>query len=338
MIRYLGKDEKLNIKDLFENGLDLSKEYVDFYFDNRIDKSYVAVNEIDGKAVSQIQLIPKTLVIGKYKVDVFFLYGACTDIMYRQQGYMKNLLSDILKDMYKDMEPFTYIVPDNESSAVYFKSLGFEYVMDKNLAKPLDQRRKATHSLINRNADVSDLIRLAIFAQSSTEKKYDVTICRDMDYLKRLKKLVDFENGNIEIYVENKVIVGYRIWMNNEIFEEVLDPTINQLSYLDSDAKPYAMARILNVRKALRLLGISGIGQVAIKLSDPVIEENNGCFLFSYEHGNVKVDNITEEELRNQEHVDVTIGELTAHVMGYKIIEGLPKTCSRDGFFINDYV
>ena len=35
---------------------------------------------------------------------------------------------------------------------------------------------------------------------------------------------------------------------------------------------------------------------------------------------------------------DLTIGELTAHIFGYKIIEGLPLVCKKDSFFINDYL
>lgn len=31
---------------------------------------------------------------------------------------------------------------------------------------------------------------------------------------------------------------------------------------------------------------------------------------------------------------DLTIGELTAHIFGYKIIEGLPLVCKKDSFLL----
>ena len=44
------------------------------------------------------------------------------------------------------------------------------------------------------------------------------------------------------------------------------------------------------------------------------------------------------ESLISDVEFDLTIGELTAHIFGYKIIEGLPLVCKKDSFFINDYL
>ena len=55
----------------------------------------------------------------------------------------------------------------------------------------------------------------------------------------------------------------------------------------------------------------------------------------NFHHGSVKLDKI-----ENQEDVDfdVSIGELTAHIFGYKKIPNFPMVCKKDSFFINDYV
>lgn len=100
--------------------------------------------------------------------------------------------------------------------------MGFEYVMDKQNLKPVDQRKKATHSLIYRKAEKSDLIRLAIFAQASMEKNYSVSLAKDSDYFKKINELIKIEGGDIDIYVENKVIVGYRIWIDGETLKKFL--------------------------------------------------------------------------------------------------------------------
>lgn len=84
------------------------------------------------------------------------------------------------------------------------------------------------------------------------------------------------------------VIVGYRIMVDGEILEEVLDPSIQSLNWLESTGKPYVMARIINIRKTVRLLGFQGEGRKILKITDPVLEENNGCFILTYGHGNVK--------------------------------------------------
>lgn len=60
---------------------------------------------------------------------------------------MSETFKHLLKDMFMDMEAFTYLIPSDEGKAKVYSGLGFEYVMDKQNLKPVDQRKKATHSL-----------------------------------------------------------------------------------------------------------------------------------------------------------------------------------------------
>ncbi len=338
MIRYLDNCEKQNIRPLYEHCFDDSREYTDYYFEKRLPDNAVAVNEINHEIVSAMHIVPKNAFVGSFKTNVMYIYGVGTFQQYRGKGMMKELFSRVLKDMFHDMEAFTYLIPSDEENAKIYRKLGFEFVMDQKEMKPVEHRRKATHSLILRRAENSDLIRIAIFAQASMEKKYSVALIKDIDYFRKMKELIAVEGGRIEIYVENKVIVGYRIWIDGEILEEVLDSSIQSLSWLGNKTKPYAMARIINIRKTLRLLGFKEFGQKIIRISDPIIEENNGCFKLTYQHGNVKLDKINEKQLSIEPEIDVTIGELTAHIFGYKFIDELPRVCLKDSFFINDYV
>ena len=78
--------------------------------------------------------------------------------------------------------------------------------------------------------------------------------------------------------------------------------------------------------------------EIVLKISDPVIEENNGYFVMSEHHGSVKLEKKTKDSIAKEPDFDIGIGEFTAHVFGYKPISGLPKVCRKDSFFINDYV
>lgn len=338
MIRYLEKNEKQNIRPLYEQCFDDTVQYTDYYFEKRLPNNLVAVNEVEGKTVSAVHLIPKTAIVGKLKTNIMYLYGIGTDIEYRYKGIMNETLNYVIRDMFDDMEAFTYLIPANEQIAEIYRKLGFEYVMDKPKMKMADQIKKPTHSLISRRAEKADLVKLSIFAQSSVEKKYCVTLSKDIEYFRKIRELIEIEGGYIDIYVENKVIVGYRIWLDDEILEEVLDPSIQTMSWQDTKCSPYLMARVLNIRKTLRLLGFKGFGQKIMKLTDPVIEENNGYFKLTYDHANVKLDKLDESSLTQEPELDITIGELTAHIFGYNIIEGLPQVCEKGSFFINDYL
>ena len=49
MIRYLENNEKQNIRPLYEHCFDDTKEYTDYYFQNRLPGNHVIVNERDNK-------------------------------------------------------------------------------------------------------------------------------------------------------------------------------------------------------------------------------------------------------------------------------------------------
>ena len=134
------------------------------------------------------------------------------------------------------------------------------------------------------------------------------------------------------------LVLSHRVGAPGSLLEEVLDPSIQSLNWLESTGKPYVMARIINIRKTVRLLGFQGEGRKILKITDQVLEENNGFFILTYGHGNVKLDKVKEEQLMEDIEFDLTIGELSAHIFGYKIIEGLPLVCKKDSFFINDYL
>ena len=291
MIRYLEHAEKQNIRPLYEQCFEETRAYTDYYFEQRISDAEVVVCEENGDFVSSLQLISQPVIIGEFKSSVLYIYGVCTNVLYRNQGFMKKLFFQILREMYSIKQPFTYLIPSNEQNAERYQKYGFSYVSDHPGTKARELCRKPTHSLISRKAENADLVRLAIFAQAYTEKMYDITICRDLEYFKKMKQLVDVEEGQIDIYVEGKVIVGYRIQIDDEILEEVLDDSIKgTMSWLSAEKKPYVMARIVNLKNILKHFSVLEEGSVLIRLSDPVIEENNGCFRFSYGEGRIRVE------------------------------------------------
>lgn len=47
----------------------------------------------------------------------------------------------------------------------------------------------------------------------------------------------------------------------------------------------FGMVRVINVEQALRMARYRGSGELAVQVSDPQIEQNNGCFRILYENG-----------------------------------------------------
>ena len=336
MVRLLENNEKTKIRDLYEHCFEEdTKEFVDYYFDKRIRENEVVVNEKDGEIVSAIHLIPKDAVVGNLKTNVTYIYAVATWEKYRKKGYIKEILQDVISSMFLNMDVFTYLIPSSPENAEIYRKFGFEFVMDKREMIEKEHRRKPSHSVIRRKAEKSDLVKLSIFAQQAMDSNHRIALSKDLDYFKQMLELVEVENGEIELFIQKKVIVGYRIFIDGEILEEVLDSSLQTLSWQSDVRKPYAMARLINIRKTLRLLSFKDFKERTIRITDPILKENNGCFKMNFHHGSVKLDKI-----ENQEDVDfdVSIGELTAHIFGYKEIPNFPTVCKKDSFFINDYV
>ena len=249
----------------------------------------------------------------------------------RNKGIMKEMFANTLRDLYNNQECFTYLIPSSTDSADIYK-LGFEYVMDKSVGIKVI-RKRPTHSLVLRKADFSDLSRLSIFAQSYMESKYGVFLSKDREYFKNIFSLMDAEGGKVELYFENKIVLGYRIGFEDEILEEVLDKGVEALSWQRSEVKPYAMARLLDIPTTLKMIGTSNVGEVVIKLKDDIIEENNGIFLMQYDRNKIQW-----KKTNMKPDIEITIGDFTAHILGYAKFDKLPEMNMKSGFYINDYV
>lgn len=334
MIRFLEDREKLNITPLYEETfVEDTPEYKEYFYEEIVPNNQIAV-DIEGNDIrGMISLIPKSVMVGKSKEHCYYIYGVATQSKYRNKGIMKELMKEVVQSLHANGELFTYLIPSTETNGDIYEKLGFAYVMNKSCRKKKELRKKPTHSLVLRKADTSDYARLAIFAQSMMSERFGIYLTKDKEYFKNMFSLMEAEGGKVELYFENKIVLGYRIGFEDEIIEEVLDERISELSYVENNVKPFAMARLLNIRPVLSKLPTADRGSVVIRVIDDIVEDNNDTFLWRYDKGHQSF-----EKTKMEPEVVVTIGELTAHVFGYREYTGLPKMAANNGFFINDYV
>ena len=74
MIRYLEKDEKQNIRPLYEQWFNDGDAYTDYYFNERLSDNYVMVDEAGSEIVGAIHLIPQNVIVGKLKTDIIYIW------------------------------------------------------------------------------------------------------------------------------------------------------------------------------------------------------------------------------------------------------------------------
>lgn len=100
------------------------------------------------------------------------------------------------------------------------------------------------------------------------------------------------------------------------------------------DIVPYIMMRITHVEKMLSLLRSKKSMKVILQVSDGIIEENNGRFLWEISEENSICKRGTDEKT----DLSVTIAELTEFLFGKRKIKGLEEIEVLSGICINEAV
>jgi predicted acetyltransferase len=72
------------------------------------------------------------------------------------------------------------------------------------------------------------------------------------------------------------------------------------------------MARVVNVREALKMAQYHGSGTIAMKVSDNMIEQNNACFEVVFAQGHAVQVSVTEK----QPDVELSIGDFSRCIIG----------------------
>lgn len=90
---------------------------------------------------------------------------------------------------------------------------------------------------------------------------------------------------------------------------------------MKGEKKPAVMARIVNLPEMMRHISGNGKITVAIKLTDPVLENNNGVFLWYIDENGSRMERVEQQNndmgASARPEVTTTIGEFTAFIFEY---------------------
>lgn len=115
-IRKLETGEKLNTRKLYEEVFsEDSKDFVDYYYEEKVKDNQIYVVEEDGEIQAMLHLNPYELAVNGSRKDVNYIVAVATRKAYRKRGFMAGMLKQALNDMYADGETFTFLMPASES-------------------------------------------------------------------------------------------------------------------------------------------------------------------------------------------------------------------------------
>lgn len=101
---------------------------------------------------------------------------------------------------------------------------------------------------------------------------------------------------------------------------------------------PYIMTRITNVPEMLKLLRSEQPLKAVLEIEDPIIEENQGRFLWSISPENSECVKLEKEDVKELPFIRLKIAELTEFVFGKRAVAGLETVRTLSRICINEAV
>jgi predicted acetyltransferase len=370
-IQALSYHEREKTRSLWEETFDEdSREFVDFYYNNKLEANRIWVAQDDEAIRSMVQLNPYYVHLGPSVVLAHYIVGVATKEEYRRQGLMKRILTTALREMYENKEPFTYLMPAKEEYYTPFDFVTVYYQKSATMA-----RLEGTTTLTTKVAQSDDFKELAFFTEELLAGKYRVFTSRDIGYYELLQRQFMAENGEIICVYDGKLLVGYFFYGEYDTIE-IMEPVcldqykdefaqviahkfqhsekeikatafdfLNENDFKNIVTKPATMVRIVSLENFVRYLKATEPIELVIEVMDEYIEENNGSFLFEiglYE-GAIK-------KVSSEADITLSISELNALCFyedipksieikaETEVIEKLKKIIRFTPIFMNEFV
>lgn len=297
LIRKLDLQEHIKTREVYEEIFPTdSKEFVDYYYSEKVKDNEIYVIEEDGGIQSMIHLNPYTLMVNGKEELTHYIVAVATREMYRKRGYMAALLKETLNKMYSEREPFTFLMPAREG--IYLPH-GFRTVYEQEHPYKTEMDEKS------RIVEEKDLQNLAEFAGKNLAEKFNVYAKRTPEYYDRLIKEYGSDGGKLAIYEEGDNIIGGYIVVP-EIYE----------------TKPKIMLRIVHLEHLLLLLKLNYFMGACFKVVDPIIKDNNKVLLLT---GTEFSGIMLMEGKPEQSEGVLTIEALGSLVFGVKTVEEIAQ-------------
>lgn len=312
---------------------------------------FVVENEKQ-EILATLHLNPYEMMFCGERVKTNYIVAVATRADCRHQGMMRSLLQASLQEMYRREETFTWLMPAAEAiyrpfgfRFIYEKNkmtvtadVLQRAETDENWQIHSDQ--EVSGDIFCEEAKKEDLAELACFAEKQLSKLAEVYTVHDIAYFEQRMQEVGCEGGSLILIRKEKEICGYFLALkkDREAWEIVMEDAVQKKAfpavlhwfgaseekctftafpqiweqYAQSENVPAIMGRIVHLERFVCCLKIKKEQEWKIRLTDSLIQENNGYFIIKTgsEGGSlIRVENLSEKEKKMFCSMD--IGQLT---------------------------
>lgn len=330
--RYLTGAEKLLSRDLWEEAFpEDSREFDDYYFREKLKDNRVLAlisegwdhadraEKSDIRVESMIHRNPYRLRVRDEIWQADYLVGVATREDRRHRGYMRRLLMRMMADMRAEKMPFCFLMPADE--AIY-RPFGFTYIFRQPHWGLRDESAKQLVRVpVSDDGRSVDLETAAAWMETWLQKRYEMYAIRDEAYLQRLADEIASENGVLDVLFDRDEIIGIVSEWGWEEREQRLLYAKNLYRKETEAPKPAIMARIISPETFVHPIRLCQTLKeneriLMLKLSDPLIPENNGLWRWTLDHEGSRLEKAGDTAAAD---LELSITELTTWLCGYAI-------------------
>ena len=326
------KTEEEFLRSLWRECFEDPAEYEDFYFENvyRQNKVY----EIPEKGM--LHLNPYRCMVQGKEVLLHYIVGVATKESARRQGIMRRLLGTALEDMYREKEPFTYLMP---ADVRYYQPFGFVSISKKQEnARCFEESGLETEKIrfvgYEEFLDAYDKKRqqeILQFINQMLSKRYRIFAKHDKAYFDLLWEEKRCQGGEVVFCfdAEGKEIQGFFAYgMDKEkmhVEQYLLEDEEIALYGKCKNAVPVLhhfpfMVRIVQVEVFLSLFAKSfyefAVEGKRLRVTDAILAKNNGIYTFQFVENQivVKKQQINEWDTGTMWDETMTVEELAEFI------------------------
>lgn len=191
-----------------------TKEFLDYYYFIKTHENEIYIIEENNQISSMLHLNPYTVKIEDTTVDLHYIVAVATEKQFRGRGYMRTLLIKAMEEMYRQKEPFTFLMPAAE--AIY-SPYDFRFIYDQ--PKILVKKPENIFPISHRDAGFSDLPLLEDFYKHYIADTCQVTVLHDVSYYQKMLLEQQSQKGGIRIVEKEKKIIGIFCYTRENVLE-----------------------------------------------------------------------------------------------------------------------
>lgn len=308
-----------------------TERFVDYYYTYKTADNRILVMENAGKPEVMIHLNPYVFRIFGQAAPVNYVVAVATDVSARRQGKMAAVMEYALRDMAREHQPFTFLIPANP--AVY-RSSGFTFVDSEDYAdydvECVGERLASTcRDYRLRRAETSDIPAMVRFANALLEREYDIFPEHTEAYYRRMMAEMACQDGGLVLLVgestpgqecisgqerrknqgkESEQIYGIFSYGRDEERAELqellveaeyrreLFMRIREWQPSLSVSKMDFMFRILDLRALVPMLRSRESCVLKVQVLDRILPENAGAYKIALDRAGGTIADISAEE------------------------------------------